>query len=50
MSGKSFCCGLIHAFLAGGTFSVIFYSTFYLHEKINERFSRLEEKHESCED
>ena len=50
MADRSFCSGLIYAFLVGGTYFSIFYTTFYLIDKIDKRFSRHEEKHESCED
>ena len=50
MSDRSFYSGLFYAFLGGGTYFAIFYTTFYLFDKIDERFSRHEEKHESCED
>ena len=51
MTDRSFCYELFRAFLAGGAYVSFIYTTFCLFDKIEERFSRPEEKkHESCED
>ena len=50
MSDRSFFGSLFDVFLFGGTSYAIIFGTFYLIDKIDKRFSRHEEKHESCED
>ena len=60
MSDRSFCSNLFEAFVLGGVYSVIFYTTSYLivkttqhSDEIEELFSRLEEcekNHESSQD
>ena len=46
----SFFDSSFNVFIRGGAAAVIVYTTFYLIDKIDKRFSRHEEKHESCED
>ena len=44
MTDRSFCRDFFRAFLVGGTYFSIVYTTLYLFDKIEKRFSRLEEK------